>query len=441
MIPFARSASAGSLLLLPSVEPACAPHRLHRLRRSCTPADSAPVRSARIARRFRQLLRFGNHPSFLGLIPFAGSASAGSLLFRLQGNLPVHSRLQLAFRRLHSQPPASAPVADCPSGSIPAPRPPLDRAHSGKPFPFRCAPRQRIPCVRFPPLRLLRPPVPCSAWVPTLRGLRISPWLRSVPDVLRRLRFQRPAPLPSGQSASAPLQRYARRFRHGPPAAPCHFGVLSRFRASPAKNPFRAHSAPPARPAHARVCSAPALAAARHMRRLLPPNLRELRVGTLAPQQPCVRLRPPLNYSRPPRLRSIPQVRALPARRLAEKAASCSFPLRLPLVFSSSRCVPAGALQIIGKDSLQNIHSEKSLSAVQSVHNRCGFKPFKQAGERCVSRFRRQSCTNCSFSCLFYSSVSFLVTERNSSISSTVLQWSGELRTIPSVLNSPTCLE
>ena len=101
----------------------------------------------------------------------------------------------------------------------------------------------------------------------------------------------------------------------------------------------------------------------------------------------------------------------------------------------------AGALQIIGKDSLQNIHSEKSLSAVQSVHNRCGFKPFKQAGERCVSRFRRQSCTNCSFSCLFYSSVSFLVTERNSSISSTVLQWSGEIRTIPSVLNSPTCLE
>ena len=35
------------------------------------------------------------------------------------GNLPVHSRRQLAFRRLHSQPPSSAPWADCHSGSIP----------------------------------------------------------------------------------------------------------------------------------------------------------------------------------------------------------------------------------------------------------------------------------------------------------------------------------
>ena len=36
------------------------------------------------------------------------------------GNLPVHSRRQLAFRRLHSQPPSSVPWADCHSGSIPA---------------------------------------------------------------------------------------------------------------------------------------------------------------------------------------------------------------------------------------------------------------------------------------------------------------------------------
>lgn len=35
------------------------------------------------------------------------------------GNLPVHSRRQLAFRRLHSQPPSSAPWAGCHSGSIP----------------------------------------------------------------------------------------------------------------------------------------------------------------------------------------------------------------------------------------------------------------------------------------------------------------------------------
>ncbi len=50
--------------------------------------------------------------------------------------------------------------------------------------------------------------------------------LRSLSPTLRRLRIGTLAQLRPERPSSPPLQRYARRFRHRPSAAPCHSGVL-----------------------------------------------------------------------------------------------------------------------------------------------------------------------------------------------------------------------
>jgi hypothetical protein len=76
-----------------------------------------------------------------------------------------------------------------------------------------------------------------SAWVPTLRRLRISPLAPLSPDVLRRLRF-------SGTLAASGTAR--RQLRATP-------GYCLRLVPRLRQNPLRAHSAPPARPAQARL--------------------------------------------------------------------------------------------------------------------------------------------------------------------------------------------
>ena len=122
---------------------------------------------------------------------------------RTGANLPVHSRRQLAFRRLHSQPPSSAPWADCP------------------PARFR---------------------------------------LRSIPGNLLPLRH-------SSASVAAPATADRRAF-----SCPLQAGSASA-------------DCPPVRFAQGSF-AAPAYAAARPKLHSLPPNLRRLRIGTLAAQQP-----------------------------------------------------------------------------------------------------------------------------------------------------------
>ena len=198
-LPPPRTASpSGQLpMLRPSAGSASRPSR-----RSSSPADFPPVRSAPQTLRVDRGERYAR-PAQHGSVP-----------------PPFTSRIQPPQAPAE---PASFRLRRCAGLS----RPSLPFAHSRNPFPFRCAPRKRIPSVRFPPLRSL------SGNLPVLRTASAG----SGRAPLRQIPFQ-----------SAPLQRCSPRLPR-PPSAPCHFrGTAS---AGSGRTPFVL--TPPLRPAQAQA--------------------------------------------------------------------------------------------------------------------------------------------------------------------------------------------